>query len=386
MIPFIDLAAQQQRIRPQIDSAIARVLDHGKYIMGAEVAQLESDLCQFSGAKHCISVSNGTDALIAALQAYGVGPGDAVITTPFTFFATVEAIMFVGATPVFCDIDPDTMNLCPQLFEKVVNETIAEGQLNLRGVIPVCLFGLCPDYSAISKVADQHGLFVLQDSAQAFGASTPDGRRAPTHGHVGTTSFFPAKPLGCYGDGGAVFTDDDSLAELIRSIRVHGKGSDKYDNVRVGQNCRLNTMQAAILIEKLKIYQSELDARQVAAATYTRHLSELNVQLGSEVIKTPAVEDGFCSAWAQYTIQVEDRNHLSTSLKQNNIPTAVYYRTPSHLLGACAGLGCKVGDFPAAESVAEKVLSLPFHPYIDEAVILQVVGGIRDALESKATA
>ena len=380
MIPFIDLAAQQQRIRPQIDSAIARVLDHGKYIMGPEVAQLESDLCQFSGAKHCISVSNGTDALIAALQAYGVGPGDAVITTPFTFFATVEAIMFVGATPVFCDIDPDTMNLCPQLFEKVVNETIAEGQLNLRGVIPVCLFGLCPDYSAINKVANEHGLFVLQDSAQAFGASTPDGRRAPTHGHVGTTSFFPAKPLGCYGDGGAVFTDDDSLAELIRSIRVHGKGQDKYDNVRVGQNCRLDTLQAGILIEKLKIYQSELDSRQRVAQAYNDGILKINQMKGEELIVTPIVPAGYVSAWAQYTIRVKDRESLSASLKEQGIPSLVYYRTPSHLLAACSHLGCKLGDFPNSERASESVLSLPFHPYLDLETVNTVVSKLNEVV------
>lgn len=381
MIPFIDLAAQQQRIRPQIDSAIARVLDHGKYIMGPEVAQLESDLCQFSGAKHCISVSNGTDALIAALQAYGVGPGDAIITTPFTFFATVEAIMFVGATPVFCDIDPDTMSLCPQLFEKVVNETIAEGQLNLRGVIPVCLFGLCADYAAINRVAEQNDMFVLQDSAQAFGASTPDGRRAPTHGHVGTTSFFPAKPLGCYGDGGAVFTDDDELAARLRSIRVHGKGKDKYDNVRVGQNCRLDTLQAGILIEKLKIYQDELDARQRVATAYSEAFELLNQRRGEQLIGVPAIPEGYTSAWAQYTVRTPNREALSAALKEHGIPSLVYYRTSSHLLGACAHFGYQEGDFPQSELASRSVLSLPFHPYLNMETVADVVAKVDQSIE-----
>ena len=376
MIPFIDLAAQQSRIKPEIDAAIARVLEHGKYIMGPEVAQLESNLCDFVGSKHCISVSNGTDALVAVLQAYDVGPGDAVITTPFTFFATIEAIMFVGATPVFADINPETFNLCPQALEQAIASVQSENKLNLRGVIPVCLFGQCADYATINKIAKQHGLFVMQDAAQGFGASTPDGRRAPTHGDVGTTSFFPAKPLGCYGDGGAIFTEDDDLAERVRSIRVHGKGTDKYDNIRVGQNCRLDTIQAAIVIEKLKIYQSELDARQKVADSYTQHINELNERLGAVLIQPPIVSGGYISAWAQYTIRTEARTEVADRLKADGIPSVVYYRTPSHLLGACAHLGHGRGDFPHSEAAAESVLSLPFHPYLDEETVQQVVSSL----------
>ena len=380
MIPFIDLAAQQARIKPQIDEAIARVLEHGIYIMGPEVAQLESDLCDFSGSKHCISVSNGTDALVAALQAYEVGQGDAVLTSPFTFFATIEAIMFVGATPVFVDIDRDSFNLCPQALEDAIQQVKQTNQLRLRGVIPVCLFGLCADYSAINQIAKQNGMFVLQDSAQAFGATTPDGRRAPTHGDIGTTSFFPAKPLGCYGDGGAVFTDDDELANKIRSIRVHGKGTDKYDNIRVGQNCRLDTIQAGILIEKLKIYQAELDARQRVANKYTSEIQKLNERVGKEVIRAPKTIEGFQSAWAQYTIQVDCRNELSAKLKEAGIPSVVYYRTPAHLLGACSHLNLNPGDFPNSEYASTHVLSLPFHPYLEDQTVEHIVSCLAGAI------
>jgi len=376
MIPFIDLAAQQSKIKPEIDAAIARVLEHGIYIMGPEVAQLESDLCKFVGSKNCISVSNGTDALVAVLQAYNVGPGDAIITTPFTFFATVEAIMFVGATPVFADIDPDTFNLCPQAFGQAVRNVRTANKLKLRGVIPVCMFGQCAEYSKINEIAKQHGMFVLQDAAQGFGASTPDGRRAPMQGDVGTTSFFPAKPLGCYGDGGAIFTDNDELAAKIRSIRIHGKGIDKYDNVRVGQNCRLDTIQAAIVIEKLKIYQSELDARQRVADCYTQRINELNARLGRVLIQPPVVKDGYISAWAQYTVRTNCRADVAECLKSDGIPSVVYYRTPSHLLGACGHLGNLRGDFPYSEKAAESVLSLPFHPYLKEETVQQVVSSL----------
>lgn len=378
MIPFIDLATQQQRIKSRIDVGIARVLEHGKYIMGPEVAQLETALCEFTGAKHCITVSNGTDALVAAYMALGVGPGDAIITTPFTFFATVEAIQILGATPVFADIDPLTFNICPNDVERVIKQVRADNKLNLKGICPVDLFGLCADYDAIDRLAEEHDLFVLQDSAQAFGA-TQGNRRAPSHGTIGTASFFPAKPLGCYGDGGAVFTDDDQLAELLRSIRVHGKGTDKYDNVRVGQNCRLDTIQAAILIEKLGIYQSELDARQSVAASYKKHIQALNEKLETPIV-TPSVPAGNVSAWAQYTIRVSDREAIMAGLKAAGIPSVVYYRTPAHLLGACSDLGHKVGDFPHSELAAQQVMSLPFHPYLELSSISKIVREIKKAL------
>lgn len=374
MIPFIDLKTQQDRIRPEIDAAIARVLDHGKYIMGPEVAELEAALCEFVDAKHCITVSNGTDALVASYMALGVGPGDAVITTPFTFFATVEAIMMVGATPVFADIDPATFNICPNEIEKAIKLVRTENKLNLKGICPVDLFGLCADYTLINQIAQQHGLFVLQDAAQSFGA-THNGRRAPTHGTIGIASFFPAKPLGCYGDGGAVFTDDDELAHVLRSIRVHGKGTDKYDNVRVGQNCRLNTIQAAILLEKLKIYQSELDARQTVSNEYAKQLAQLNIQHYAG-ITIPTSPRGSISAWAQFTIGIKNRDSLIASLNSNAIPTAVYYKTPSHLLGACSSLGHISGEHPVSEFSCKQAVSLPFHPYLNTATISQVVNSI----------
>ncbi len=371
MFPFIDLAAQQQRIKPQIDAAISKVLAHGKYIMGPEVAELETALCEFAGARHCITVSNGTDALVAAYMALGVGPGDAVITTPFTFFATVEAIQMVGATPVFADIDPQTFNLCPIELERVIKQVQTDNKLNLKGICPVDLFGLCANYLAINHLANEHGLFMLQDAAQAFGAIQNE-RRAPTHGTIGTASFFPAKPLGCYGDGGAVFTDDDQLAELLRSIRVHGKGVDKYDNVRIGQNCRLDTIQAAILLEKLKIYQSELDARHRVAEMYWNHFETLNAE-GTQTFVVPKIPAGNTSAWAQFTIRVQNRESVMASLKSAGIPSVVYYRTAAHLLGACKQLGYSAGDFPHSELAAQQVMSLPFHPYLSEDSVTQVV-------------
>ncbi len=376
MMQFIDLAAQQARIRPDIDAAIARVLDHGKYIMGPEVAQLESELCKFAGAKHCIAVSNGTDALVAALMALDVGPGDMIVTTPFTFFATVEAIELVGAIPIFADIDPTTFNLCPSSLATTIDQCPTADRI--KGICTVDLFGLCADYSAINAIAQRHDLFVLQDAAQAFGASTPDGRRAPTHGRIGTTSFFPAKPLGCYGDGGAVFTDDDQLADIVRSIRVHGKGADKYDNVRIGQNCRLDSIQAAVLLEKLKIYPSELQARQTIAKRYQEQFAIRNRQLESP-IQVPTVPEGMQSVWAQFTVRCDDRDAHIARLKAAGVPALVYYRTPSHLLGACRHLGYQVGDFPHAEEAAKSVLSLPFHPYLEPAAIDNIVAAFSDA-------
>ena len=378
MIPFIDLQAQQRIIKPQLEAAIARVLDHGRYIMGPEVTELERALCEFVGAKHCVTVSNGTDALVAAYMALGVGPGDAVITTPFTFYATVEAIQIVGATPVFADVDPNTFNICPNEIEKAIHKVYANNTLKLKGICSVDLFGLCADYHSINQLATNHGLFVLQDAAQAFGASQ-GGQRAPTHGTIGTTSFFPAKPLGCYGDGGAVFTDDDELADLVRSIRVHGKGTDKYDNVRVGQNCRLDTLQAAILLEKLKVYESELEARQNVAAHYSRQLRVINENITNPII-IPNSPQGNVSAWAQYTIQLNNRDEVSDSLKKIGIPSLVYYRTASHLLGACSSLGYRQGDFPIAEELSQKVLSLPFHPYLTPNVSSEILNQLESRL------
>lgn len=370
---FIDLNAQQQRIRPQIDAAIQRVLDHGQYIMGPEVAELERMLAEFVGSRHAIGCSSGTDALLLPLMAYGVGPGDAVFTSPLTFFATCEMIALLGATPVFVDIDPVTFNIDPVKLDAAIDNVRAEGRLKPRGIIPVDLYGLPADYDAIMAIAAKYGLFVIEDAAQAFGA-TYKGRRAPGLAHVGATSFFPAKPLGCYGDGGAVFTDDDDLAEVIRSLVVHGKGGDKYNNVRVGLNARLDTLQAAILIEKLRIYQEEIDLRQEVARHYAEQLNGL-----APDIVVPMVPVGCESVWAQYTIRCRDRESVQEHLKKAGIPTMVYYVKPMHLLDAMAYLRYQEGDFPVAEGAAGNVLSLPFHPYLENTQIETVAEDLADA-------
>lgn len=356
---FIDLNAQQERIRPQIDAAIKRVLDHGQYIMGPEVAQLEQMLAEYVGVKHAIGCSSGTDALLLPLMAYGVGPGDAIFTTPFTFFATCEMIALTGATPVFVDIDSDTFNIDPIKLEEAIESVISAGKLKARGVIPVDLYGLPADYNVIMAIAEKFSLFVIEDAAQAFGA-TYKGRKAPGLAHVGATSFFPAKPLGCYGDGGAVFTDDDELAEKIRSLVVHGKGADKYNNVRIGLNARLDTIQAAILIEKLKIYPEEIELRQAVAKRY----SEV---LGNNLfdIIPPYIPEGSVSVWAQYTVKAKKRDELQARFNQTGIPTMVYYVKPMHLLDAMGYLKYREGEFPVAEESAKSVLSLPFYPYLD---------------------
>jgi len=360
---FIDLNAQQMRIRPQIDAAIKRVLDHGQYIMGPEVVELERMLAKFVGVRHVIGCSSGTDALLLPLLAYGVGPGDAVCTTPFTFFATCEMIALTGATPVFVDIDLVTFTIDPEKLDTVIAEVFAEGRLKPRGIIPVDLYGLPADYNQIMSVAEKHGLFVIEDAAQAFGALY-HGRRAPGLAHVGATSFFPAKPLGCYGDGGAVFTDDDELAEKIRSLVSHGKGADKYNNVRIGLNARLDTLQAAILIEKLKIYEEEVALRQQVARRYTQGLVEVGG--GPMDVIPPKVPDDCTSVWAQYTIRSERRDALQRRLRQVEVPSMVYYAKPMHLLDAMAFLGYREGNFPVSEKAARIVLSLPFHPYLSQ--------------------
>jgi UDP-2-acetamido-2-deoxy-ribo-hexuluronate aminotransferase len=372
---FIDLKAQQDRIRPLIDAAIKRVLDHGQYIMGPEVAELERMLADFVGVKHAIACSSGTDALLLPLMAYGIGPGDAVFTTPFTFFATAEIIALTGATPIFVDIDPETFNIDPDKLEQaIINSTseIKNSKLIPRAIIPVDLFGLPADYDRIMPIAEKYGLRVIQDAAQSFGALY-HGRRAPGLAHVGATSFFPAKPLGCYGDGGAVFTDDDELAETIRSLVVHGKGADKYNNVRIGLNARLDTIQAAILMEKLKIYPEEIELRQVVAERYS-------LMLSGDSFTTPIVPVGLTSVWAQYTIRCDDRDAVQKRLSQAGIPTMIYYVKPMHLLDAMSYLGYKEGDFPIAEEAASTVLSLPFHPYMVTSDQEQIITTIKEPI------
>ena len=370
-IPFIDLKAQLERIRPQVDAAIKRVLDHGAFIMGPEVYEFEKQLAQFCGVKHAISCANGTDALALALMAKNVGPGDAVFVPSFTFAATAEVVAWVGATAVFIDSLDDTYNIDPKSLELGIRKAKALG-LKPTVVIPVDLFGQPADYDAIQAIADEHGLWVLADGAQSFGAHYK-GRAVGSIGEIATASFFPAKPLGCYGDGGAIFTDNDDVAAIIKSLRVHGQGADKYDNVRVGMNGRLDTIQAAILIEKLKIFPEELIARQKVADTYNNALKE--------VVQVPYVINGATSVWAQYTIRLPkkiNRAKLIADLKEAGIPSVVYYVKPLHLQEAYKHYPTATGGaLPVCEALANEVLSLPMSGYVDEGAIANIQNSFR---------
>jgi dTDP-4-amino-4,6-dideoxygalactose transaminase len=373
---FIDLKTQQKRIRKGIDASITRVLEHGKYIMGPEIPQLEQTLANFAGVKHAIGCASGTDALLMALMAKNVGPGDAVFTSPFTFIATAEVIRLLGATPVFVDIDPKTFNMDPDLLENAIQAVTKSdrriyplphnsGQKRLvsKCIIAVDLFGLPADYDAINAIAEKHEVFVIEDAAQSFGADYK-GRKACALAEIGCTSFFPAKPLGCYGDGGMCFTDSDELNDIMRSIRIHGQGTDKYDNVRVGINGRLDTLQAAILLNKFEIFPEEIQLRQKVASRYNEQLSS-NVAL-----VTPEIPNGYLSAWAQYSILAKDPSHrseLQNRLKENGIPTAVYYPKPLHAQTAFQSLGYQPGDFPVSQDFSTRIFSLPMHPYLEEA-------------------
>ena len=354
-IQFIDLAAQYQHLKTKIDARIKTVLDHGKYIMGPEVQELESELANYVGVKHAITCANGTDALTLAMMVLGIKEGDAVFCPTFTFFATAEVIAYEGATPVFVDSDEATFNICPIDLEKRIQATIAEGKLTPKAIIAVDLFGLPANYPEIQKVADKYNLKLVEDAAQGFGGSI-DGKRAGSFGDIATTSFFPAKPLGCYGDGGAVFTNNDEYAELLKSYRVHGNGKDKYDNVRIGMNSRLDTIQAAILLEKLAEFPTELINRNKAADNYEKTLSD--------TYQTPQVPKGYVSSWAQYTLVSANRDNEMAKYKEQGIPTMIYYGTCMHEQTAFRGLGYQVGDFPSAEKLAGSVFSLPMHPYL----------------------
>ncbi|ETZ07145.1 UDP-2-acetamido-2-deoxy-3-oxo-D-glucuronate aminotransferase [Holospora obtusa F1] len=355
---FIDLKSQLELIRPQIDAAIKRVLDHGTFIMGPEVHTLEKQLAEFCGVKHAVSCANGTDALGLGLMAKNVGPGDAVFVPSFTFAATAEVVSWVGATPVFIDSLKDTYNMDPKSLEQGI---IQAKKLVLKpaGIIPVDLFGQPADYDAIQAIVDEYNLWIMADGAQSFGASYK-GRKVGNIGDMATTSFFPAKPLGCYGDGGAIFTNDDELAAIIKSLRVHGQGSDKYDNVRIGMNGKLDTIQAAILIEKLKIFPGELVARQKTADAYNAALKDM--------VSVPKVIDGTASAWAQYTVLLPehiDRSKLMSNLKEAGIPTMVYYVKPLHLQTAYEDYPTATGTtLPICEKLSERVLSLPMSGYV----------------------
>lgn len=359
---FRDLKKQYEVLKKDIDQAMIDVAASSAYIMGKPVKELEAALAEYVRVKHCVSCGNGTDALTIALKVLGVGAGDAVFVPDFTFFASAEVISLEGAHPVFVDVEEESFNICAADLEAKVQQTIAQGQYTPKAVIAVDLFGLPANYPAVREVADRYGLKIIEDGAQGFGG-TLNGKRACGFGDIGTTSFFPAKPLGCYGDGGAIFTDSDEYAALADSFRVHGKGSFKYDNVRIGVNSRLDTLQAAILQVKFRAFcDYELDAVNKAAAMYTERLSG--------VVDTPMVPEGYYSSWAQYTIKLRDRatrDALQSALKEAGIPSMVYYPTPMHKQTAHAPYGPYADDLcPVATSLCDRVLSLPIHPYITE--------------------
>ena len=355
---FIDLKAQQKQIREKVNKRIQKVLDHGKYIMGPEVFEFEDKLAKYVNVKHCISCSSGTDALLIPLLARGISKGDAVLTTPFTYIATAEVIALLGAEPVFVDIYPTTFNMDPSKIEGAIDYAKNKG-LVPKAIIPVDLFGLPARYRLIQEIADKYNLFVVEDAAQGFGGSIRS-KKAGSYGNVASTSFFPAKPLGCYGDGGAIFTNDDDLAQNMRSIRVHGSGLDKYDNVRIGINGRLDTFQAAILLEKFAIFNDELDLRNQISQYYNNSINN-NFQ-------KPIIPDQYYSSWAQYSVLSRSSKHreeIISSLKKEKIPSMIYYRIPLHLQKVFKKLNYKKGDFPIAESIADRIFSLPMHPYLE---------------------
>jgi dTDP-4-amino-4,6-dideoxygalactose transaminase len=374
-VPFIDLAAQRRRLGASVDQAVSRVLAHCQFINGPEVTQLEAALAAFSGAKHVVSCASGTDALLMVLMAKGVGRGDAVLCPSFTFCATGEAVALAGATPVFVDVDEATFNINAGSLKRGI-ATAKKLGLKPVAVIPVDLFGQSADHDAIAAIAEAEGLFVLDDAAQAFGASYK-GRRLGTFGLATATSFFPAKPLGCFGDGGAIFTDDDTLAETLRSVRVHGQGFDKYDNVRLGLTGRLDTVQAAVLLEKLKIFEGEIDARNEVAERYAWGLGN--------VVTVPHLTSGCTSVWAQYTIRLPkgcDRDGFAAALKAQGVPTAIYYPKSMHQQTAYKDFPVVDGGLPACERLSSDVISLPMHAYLDEATQERIIQAVRGAVST----
>ena len=372
-IPFIDVAAQRRRLGGAIDAAVARVLGHCQFILGPEVRAFEAELAAFCGAKHAVTCASGTDALVLALRARGIGPGDAVICPSFTFCATAEVAALVGATPVFVDVDAATFNIDAKGIAGAVATAKRLG-LTPKAVIPVDLFGLPADHAAVAAAAKEN-LLVLDDAAQGFGA-TFNNRRLGTFGHATATSFFPAKPLGCYGDGGAVMTDDDEMADVLRSLRMHGQGSDRYDNVRIGLASRLDTMQAAILIEKLKIFPDEIEARNRIARRYSEALAD--------IATVPTVPAGLTSVWAQYTLRISGgrRDAFAAALKAEGIPTAIYYPIPLHRQQAYKHYPVGEGGVAVSDRLAAEVVSLPMHAYLDEPTQGRIIDAVRRALKA----
>jgi dTDP-4-amino-4,6-dideoxygalactose transaminase len=366
-IPFIDLQAQRKRLGASLERAIADAVEGGQWIMGPQVRALEEQLAEFAGVRHAIACANGTDALLIILKAWGIGPGDAVFVPGFTFAASAEVVALVGATPVFVDVLEDSFNMAPESLSAAIAMVRREGRLRPRVVMPVDLFGQAADYHALEPIVAREKLLMLCDAAQAFGA-TLDGLRTGSLGDASATSFFPAKPLGCYGDGGCSFTNDDSLADLLRSIRIHGQGRDKYENIRIGVNSRLDTIQAAILIEKLKIFPDELEARERIARRYSEKLGRSNR------IRVPHVIEGARSSWAQYTIQIPDRDRVKDELAAQGIPAQIYYLTP---LSAQRGYAHYPSvSLPVSEALGQTVLSLPMHPYLDEATQDRIIDAV----------
>lgn len=374
-IDFIDLKAQQRRIRDRIDARIQNVLDHGAYIMGPEVFELEEKLSAFCGAKYTLSCANGTDALGLVLMAKDIKKGDAIFVPTFTFAATAEIVAWVDATPIFIDIDAQTFNMCPESLEKGIEKAKS---LNLlpKAIIPVDLFGLPADFDRIEAISKKHDLWILDDAAQGFGA-TYKGRNIGTFGEATTTSFFPAKPLGCYGDGGAVFTDNDELIDILQSLRIHGKGTDKYDNIRIGMNGRMDTIQAAILIEKLEIFPEEITLRNHVAHYYNAGLKD--------VVNVPVIPEGLTSTWAQYTLTLPEgvnRDRVLSTLKDRHIPTAIYYPTPLHQQTAYKHYPSATETLGNAEALGPRVFSLPMHPYLGQHDQDYIIEGVIEAVKN----
>ena len=376
---FRDLKQQYQVLKKDIDAAMVEVATNCNFINGQQVKDLEKELAEYVGVKHCITCANGTDALTMAMMAWGIKEGDAVFVPDFTFFSSGEIVSHAGATPVFVDVDTDTYNISAEALEAAIVKEKEEGKLAPKAIVAVDLFGLPADFKAVREVADKHNLLVLEDGAQGFGGRIDD-KTACSFGDISTTSFFPAKPLGCYGDGGAVFTDDDNVAALLESIRVHGKGEMKYDNVRIGLNSRLDTIQAAILSIKLKAFVDyELEDINEAAVKYTQKLSALQ-----DKIKLPVIPEGYYSSWAQYTIQLQDketRDKLQTALKEDGIPSMVYYPKPMHRQEAFAANSYDDAEFPNTMKLCDTVLSLPMHPYLTKEDINTVVDKIKEVIK-----
>lgn len=371
---FIDLKKQYDLIEDSIKDRFDDILKNARFIMGKEIDELEEQLARYVGVKHCISCSSGTDALIIPLMAYEIGKGDAIFVPSFTFFSTAEVVSFMGATPIFVDVKADTFNIDPIKLEYAIKAVIDEGKLRPKAIISVDLFGLPAEYDKIKTLADNHDLIVLEDAAQGFGGSIND-KKVCSFGHVSATSFFPAKPLGCYGDGGAIFTDDEEIAEIMKSIRIHGSGQDRYENIRIGINGRLDTLQAAVLLEKLKIFDAEIEARNRISNIYSKGLEEY--------LETPKIAQNYKSVWAQYSLMArnkQEREKIINHLKEKDIPVMIYYSIPLHKQKAFMNIRTDYCDLSVSERISELVFSIPMHPYLEDNEIELIIDSIKECL------